>query len=532
MMNDKVRELINENLKYAASNKGRIDDSVILYQMPLLTQLYLKKTFSPLWSSTQHWLPQGESLLGFIENIKLYGLFPQDYHAEEIGKIKTLFMADSNSAKEKKDAALWSRADILLSDALVNIIHDLKLGRLPQDSITMRKDSFLTEEFVFRKINAFLFSKSFDSVITTLEPKIKEYHELKAAMKSFLDSADFKPISLIVYPDSNKSALRPAVVKRLFEKGYIDSVNVQPDSLQLSVILKKYQADNKLTADGKIGGQTIRMLNLSDLEKFKRIAITLDRFKMLPEIMPEKYIWVNIPSYNLKLLSSDTVILSSRVVVGKPKTRTPVLSSSISEIITYPQWVIPQSIIVKEILPGIKKDSGYLTKKGYALFDKDGEEIDPATVDWTKYTKGIPYRVIQGSGDDNALGVLKFNFWNKYAVYLHDTNQRYYFSLDSRALSHGCVRVQEWEKMANYIIRNESEVSVNKKKPVLHLSDSLAHWLAVKEKHSIQLQNGIPVFIRYFTCQPVNGRIVFFEDIYDEDKQIGEKLFANKTISK
>ncbi|HJS53807.1 MAG TPA: L,D-transpeptidase family protein, partial [Chitinophagaceae bacterium] len=170
-----------------------------------------------------------------------------------------------------------------------------------------------------------------------------------------------------------------------------------------------------------------------------------------------------------------------------------------------------------------------LTKKGYSLLNYKNEEVDPDSVDWNQYKKKIPYKVIQGSGDDNALGVLKFNFFNKYFVYLHDTNQRSFFGFDSRAFSHGCVRVQEWEKMAYYIMNYENTTPVsNKIKPIP--VDSLTHWLKIKEKHSIPIRSKVPVFIRYFTCEANNGQISFFEDIYDEDKKMIELLFANKNL--
>jgi murein L,D-transpeptidase YcbB/YkuD len=366
-----------------------------------------------------------------------------------------------------------------------------------------------------------------DITISTLEPKHAGYRLLKDAIKNFLEKADFSPFAPITFPNRNRLELSAAVTKRLSETGYIDSLNMQPDSLHLAAVLKKYQKENRLTPDGRIGAQTIRMLNLSDQDKFKRIAVTMDRYKMLPDSMPQKYIWVNIPSYSLKLVSNDTLVLSSKVVVGKPITRTPVLTSAIYEMVTYPQWVIPESIIEKEIIPGMKKDTGYLTKKGYSLLNSKNEEVAPDSVDWAIYKKKIPFKVIQGSGDDNALGVLKYNFFNKYSVYLHDTNQRSFFGMDSRALSHGCVRVQEWEKMAYYIMNNEIDSSVRKKKNQITI-DSMTHWLAIKEKHSIPLRKRIPVFIRYFTCEANNGQISFFEDIYEEDKKMSELLFANK----
>ena len=528
-MDEKVSQLIQENLNYLENKKGRLNDSVLLYQLPALTALYTQRSYSGVWSKEKKWLPQGDSLLKFLESIKLYGLFPEDYHVGQLKKIKDIFEADSLGERDKKNAVLWARADVLLSDAVINIITDLKLGRLPKDSITLRKDSVLSADFVSHKFNDIASATNFNSVIATLEPRHKGYQDLKAGIKNFLDKAEFKEVPKINFPDSNKALLKTGVMNRLKQLGYLDSLSMQVDSLFLSKALTKFQQEKRLTADGKIGAQTIRELNLSDLEKFKRIAITLDRYKMLPDTMPAEYIWVNISAYNLKLFRHDTIIVNSRVVVGKPKTRSPVLSSSIYEIVTYPQWTIPQSIIVKEILPAMKKNPGYLAKKGFGLFDSKGDEVDPYSVDWSKYKKGIPYRIIQGSGDDNALGILKFNFRNKYAVYLHDTNQRFYFGLASRALSHGCIRVQEWEKMAFYILEREIESQKNKTSYKLSM-DSVRHWLATKEKHAIPVNNRMSVFIRYFTCEGINGQVIFYEDIYNEDKELAEKLFHNKKI--
>jgi murein L,D-transpeptidase YcbB/YkuD len=526
-MDDKVKELIENFLEYSASRNGKLDDSTTLYQLPILADLYKQKIFSPQWSSSQKWLAQGDSLLLFIENAKLYGLFPSDYHFHQLLILKKQFDADAFKDKQTKDAASWARADLMLSDALISIFHDVKLGRLPNDSITLRKDSVLSEEFVSSKFNAAASGLSLNMIMSTMEPKHDGYRQLKDALKNFIDSATFNSVTPIVFPDKNQQELRSAIAKRLYDIKYIDSSYAEVDSARLSSVLKRYQKDNRLTADGKIGAQTIRMMNLSDDEKFKRIAVTMDRYKMLPDSLPEKYIWVNIPSFTLKLMSYDTLIVSSKVVVGKPLTRTPVLTSAVSEMVTYPQWTIPASIIEKEILPGLKKDTAYLRKKGYSLLNSKNEEVSPDSVNWSKYKKTIPYKVIQGSGDDNALGVLKFNFNNKYSVYMHDTNQRSFFVLDSRALSHGCVRVQEWEKMALYIINNEINSNTNNKVKPIPI-DSLTHWLEIKEKHSIPIKAKVPVFIRYFTCEATNGRINFFEDIYDEDKKMTELLFANK----
>jgi len=527
-MDETVEKIIPKLTAYALSDSGRMDDSILLNQVGVVSFLYNEHSNNPLWSQKQQWLNHTDSLFAFISNSKFFGLFPQNYHFTQLANLRTRFENDSLAKGDRKDAALWARVDILFTDALIQLIKDLRLGRLSRDSITLRKDSFLTNEFYAEKFRAVLSGNPMRIVMTALEPQHKGYHELKAGLMYFLDTADFTAYTYIIYPTKDSVNLRTAVVKRLYESGYMDSTLLYPDSIQLAMALKKYQKEKGLTTDGKLGAQTIRELNNSDREKFIRIAITLDRFKLLPEKMPEKYIWVNIPSYNLVLVNGDSVKIASRVVVGKPKTRTPVLNSAVSEMITYPQWTIPQSIIIKEILPGLKAESGYLAKKGYGLFNNEGEEIDPYTVDWSKYKKGIPYRIVQGSGDENALGILKFNFSNKYSVYLHDTNQRFYFSRAARALSHGCVRVQEWEKMTFYLLRNDSISARLKNTNNYTPSDSVMKWLATKEKHSIPVRNRVPLFIRYFTCEGRDGKIIFYEDIYDEDKKLKEQFFQGK----
>jgi len=121
---------------------------------------------------------------------------------------------------------------------------------------------------------------------------------------------------------------------------------------------------------------------------------------------------------------------------------------------------------------------------------------------------------------------LKFNFPNKYAVYLHDTNQRYLFSRAMRSLSHGCVRVQEWEELAYYIIRYDYKDKLTEE--VLAAEDSLATWLERKEKHTIPVRKRLPVYIRYFTCEGENGKLLFYDDIYGYDQALREKFFAEK----
>ena len=520
----KTEDVIRDEIDFALRNSGKLDDTVALINAPIVSEIYDHNGYAGLWTSEGKWLPAGDSLMSFIENSKLFGLFPSDYHYSSLYGIRSRLESGSATKQTKMDAVLWSKTELMLTDAFVRIISDIKLGRLPADSVSGRKDSIILPERFIAFVDTLRSSITITQLVQSLEPVHTGYHKLKEHLRSFLDNSSNQEFTLVPLPTMKDPAFRQLLQRRLFEGGYLQSESVVADSQQLVGAVRKFQKENGLTVDGVVGSGTVRMLNLTDREKFIRIAITIDRYKLLPEKMPFRYIWVNIPSFKMELREADSVKLFSKIIVGKAQTRTPLLTSAISELITYPQWTMPNSIIVKEVLPAAKKDPGYFERKGYSLIDSKGEVVDPYTVDWAKYKKGIPYKVVQGSGDDNALGVLKFNFNNKYAVYLHDTNQRYLFARDFRSLSHGCVRVQEWEELAYTIIRYDNATNP-KTSP---MEDSLGSWLRQKVKRSIPIRNRVPVYIRYFTCEATDAGISFYDDIYGEDMELREKYFAGK----
>jgi L,D-transpeptidase YcbB len=525
-LQQKATNLIKDIIEKAAIADGPLKEMAPgLRQLSVAKTLYAEKDFAPLWSFEEKWLPAADSMYHTIEQAQLYGLFPDDYHFSKVKELRNKFEADSLGKGARKDALLWSEADILFSDAFVQLIKDIKLGRLPQDSITLRKDSVLSDDFCKQQLASLMQGKPLSGLLAALEPTVSGYHLLKNGIPLFLQKANYKEYTFVPAAAKDMTVHLKALQKRLFEGGYILNDSTRADSANLAEAIKKFQKEKGITVDGRAGEGTLRLLNTSDREKFIRIAISMDRYKMLPEKMPSQYIWVNASSNFMEVIDGNEVKLTSKVICGKAKTRTPVLSSSISSIITYPQWVPPPSIVAKEILPAVKRNPGYLARKGFSLVNGKGEEVDPYSVDWSKYSKGIPYRIVQGSGDANALGVIKFVFDNKYSVYLHDTNQRYLFSNSMRSLSHGCVRVQEWEKLAWYMLQNDSLKSRGESYTP---TDSVKTWLANKKKRTISLKNKIPVFIRYITCEGKDGNIIFYDDVYAEDKSLRERFFASK----
>ena len=521
-MNEAVKVNIENIIAAAEKNKYKLKDSSSLTYYAFLKDYYNDTDYKPLWCGEQQWLPQADLLLNFIENSSLQGLYKEDYHFEKLKKIKSIL--DTDSIK-KTDAVLWANADVLMSEAFAGLLKDLRQGRLLPDSLSWKNDTTKFRIFFAPTFDRVKNGEQVNNILEEVQPQHAGYKSLKKTIQNFTDSMDTRTYTYLIYPNKDSVGFLKLFKKRMAESGIIISANA--DSLQLNTAIRQYQKMKGITVDGKIGNSVIKKLNLTDKQKFNTIAITLDKYKLLPEVMPSKYIWVNLPAYYLKVWSADTIALESKIICGKPNTPTPILTSAISDLVLYPTWTVPASIISKDMLPGLKRSTSYLARKGLYLLNGKGEKINPANINWAKYTKGIPFRIQQGSGDGNALGVIKFNFQNPYSVYLHDTNQRYLFKNSVRSLSHGCVRVQEWQKLANFIIRNDS-INLNKNDIMNYNTDSIINWIAHKEKHTIEVKNKIPLFIRYFSCENINGSIKFYDDIYGEDKDLKQKFFAGK----
>ncbi len=522
-MDDEVAANIQSVLSFAKDNNGKISDAIQLAHYGPVNAFYQRNKYKSIWSTKENWKAVADSMFQFIKEAKYYGLFPGDYHYKELDTLRKKIAGDS---LVRKDAISWTTADLMLTDAFMKTLKDLKEGRLLEDSLSIISQSKYIDSFFVENLYTISKTDTIASFFNSVEPSAVGYQSLRSLLKKFVDSMDTKSYWYVDYPYKDTAAFFKSLHKRLSQSGFGDSTLQLPDSVSLSKEIKKYQAKHHLTADGKAGPKLVKTMNSNDNERFKQIAVTLDRYKALPRL-PETYIWVNLPGYYLKLWDHDTLVLESKVIIGKPATRTPLLTSAISDMVTYPNWTIPASIIKKDILPALKRDPGYLQRKGFSLVNAKGESVDPYTIDWSKYNKGIPWNVVQGSGDDNALGVFKFNFNNPYSVYLHDTNQRYLFQNSDRALSHGCVRVQKWQALAYFIAESDS-AAMEEGKRVSYNIDSIQTWIANKSRKRIIVKKRLPLYIEYFTCDTKNDKIIFYDDIYNDDHLLHRKFFKGK----
>jgi murein L,D-transpeptidase YcbB/YkuD len=516
---ERTAKNLRQYLDYAMENNGKLNDSMSVAHIRLLNAYYKENNYNLLWSVRGSTKYIGTKLVDFIKNSRLYGLFPQDYGLDKMEKIQQQVLVDTNA---KNDATLWVRNDLFLSDAFMSLTKDLKQGRLAFDSVTLRKDTVLPDSFYLGLLKTAIVRNEVEQTLHEVEPHNPAYDSIKAYLPSFLDSAKFVNYTFLSYPYTDSIRFFKLLQKRLYEDSVMPLLYTRIDTILLAKSIAKYQRKKGMRPTGKVDDALIRSLDNYDAEKFKRIAINLDRYKLLPDTFPTTYIWVNLPSYNLKVWDSGSIAFESRVIVGASKTRTPVLTSEVVNFITYPQWTVPYSIIFKEMLPEIMKDSNYLAKQNLMVVDDNDSILDPKLIDWHKVSKkNFHYLIKQRQGDDNSLGIIKFNFRNKYSVYLHDTNARWLFGKSERALSHGCVRVKEWQKMADFLIRNNQ---------LKFPADTIRAWFKRQEKHVVTGFPKIPIYIRYFTCEGTNGKLKFFEDIYGEDQLLTEKYFSNKIL--
>lgn len=517
-MDAEVSKSIKSFLSYALDHAGAIDSSA-LYDPAMLQSFYSQSSYKGAWSSTEEKAPVADSLLAFILQSKYYGLYPEHYHLKTLSRLHEQLTHDSAAMK---DAGTWTKLDLFSTDAFFRLLKDLKEGRIVPDSLSIVHKPEMRDSFFIPMLQKALSTSQVSTVMQAAEPTFFKYRQLRAAIPAFVDGMDDTRYAQIIYPFEDSMKFVRDVYARFVAAGLAEPVTGDPDSATFRKAVRKFQLSKRLEADGKPGTATVKELNNTDDQKFRSIAISLDRYKQLREV-PSTFVWVNIPSFHLQVLREDTVILDSRIIVGKPATPTPELRSNINNLVVYPNWTIPASIIKKEILPALKKDPEYLSRKGYNLFDEKGEMINPYGINWTRYSTGIPWRVVQGSGDDNALGVFKFNFANPHSVYLHDTNQRYLFGNTDRALSHGCVRVQKWQQLADIIALRDSSLSAPVK--LNYSEDSIRSWVSNGVRKSITVRNRFPLYIVYYTCEADGDNIEFYPDIYNEDARLYSEYF-------
>lgn len=476
---------------------------------------YFKKNYQQklLWFNLSLISSKGDSLFHLISNSNYYGLVPEDYHLSSIKNC----LDSIHSDKRLTNVTALVKADLLLSDAYYLMGAHLNKGRFYPDSLLRRTnfdrldkswDSILVHGYKANTIRA-----AFDS----LEPKFYSYRMLKKELANVLnDMTLFQTDSIPFVSQKDSLIKKQLIIQTLIKQGFYDTTSTKNDSIKLAKAYNQLQKKWFIQPDGKLGKYTMQALSYNREKIIQQICMALERWRW-ENPFPEKYALINIPAFELTLFEKDTVVMQSAIVCGKPETQTPILKSKIDHMLIYPYWNVPINIATKEILPAVQRDTSYLRKKNFEVLGVNDRVLDYTKVPWKKYTKDyLPVRFRQRIGEENSLGVVKFNFYNPYGVYLHDTNSKRYFKTSNRAQSHGCIRLEKFVEFADFLVRDDS----------LHYThDSLQLYFATPTQRKLKLKKPLPIYTRYYTAHADSTGLKIYLDVYRKDEELMNLIY-------
>jgi murein L,D-transpeptidase YcbB/YkuD len=337
------------------------------------------------------------------------------------------------------------------------------------------------------------------------EPLYRQYNLLKEYLKKY---KALPPDNITVSLPDNKPIrpgdASPMIVKlrkKLFLLGDLtnakDTSSPTYDSTTLLPAVKRFQRRHGMKEDGIAGGSMVRELNVPVQQRIEKIIVNMERNRWLPTDVRGRYLAVNIPEFVLHAYNDDSLLWNMNVVVGKDVNKTVIFAGTISQVVFSPYWNVPESILKKEILPGIQKNPNYL-------------EIHHME----KYGNGVR----QKPGPWNSLGAVKFLFPNSHSIYLHDTPSKSLFQESKRAFSHGCIRVAEPKNLAMYLLRDDSTWT----------EDRITKAMNIGKEQYVAVKNPMPVYITYFTAWvDRQGDLNFREDIYNRDTPLANLLIKH-----
>lgn len=493
-----------EQISALITNPEELD----LFNKDSVADFYAHRKFMPAWSDET----LRENFIETLKEAEHEGLYIEDYHGERI-----LSRVDNLKKLDEKEK---SELDVLLTDAFLKFGEHLLNGILDPRELHSIWDTPRNEEDLMALLKEVTDKKDIDIAMDKLRPSHLVYKQLIASSKEYNNlrtkSQDWKDIPSGEMIKHNKKDERiPLIQERLKILRYLDTIQagVTENNEYIQKAIEKFQGDNGLQADGIIGDTTIELLNLDYQKRYEQIQVNLERWRWYPRDLGEHFIIVNIANFNLDVIKANDTVHRHRTMVGTEARKTPVFSEEIKFIVFNPTWTIPPTIQNDDVIPGMRKNSGYLASKKINVYDSSGNQVDPSGINWSS-DDAKRYTYMQNPGASNPLGRVKIIYPNKYFIYLHDTPSQALFERNSRDQSSGCVRVEHAVDLAKYLLSDQDEYS----------STVIDDIIAKGTTKQIKMKQKVNVHHFYWTAWRENGETRFTADIYDYDRNTYEAL--------
>ncbi|GEO79990.1 L,D-transpeptidase family protein [Pararhodospirillum oryzae] len=486
-----------------------------------LMPLYAARNFVPVWMTAEGASPRGKAVLASLSAAAAEGLDPTMYQLDAIHAR----LAVGTPENELVADALISRAFVLFAcDRLLG--QTRRLVPFDQRADLLSREEGWTIETLIGNAAAAPDPKAF---LASLEPASPQYRLLIAALARWQARAPHTPAAA---PIAEGPSLRPgdrgprvaAARQRLIALGELTAGASRDASLfddAMTQAVRAFQTHHGLAVDGVLGPASLGELTRGGTERVDQIRVALERWRLLPRDLGAVNIFVNVPQYELFLNAGPREALRMPVAVGRPNDPTPLFSDEIEYMEFNPYWNVPISIAREEVIPRQVEDPAYLARRGFTVLPRTSTpapETASDAVDWERtHHAARAYRLRQDPGPSNPLGSVKFMFPNQYAVYLHDTNSRAVFSRSFRAVSHGCVRVQDPAGLADYLLAHFTA------RP----GQSAASFRGPRPR-VVRLAWRVPVHLAYITAWADTTRpgapLRFNRDVYDLDPALYRRL--------
>lgn len=477
--------------RLAGAPSARIDD----HKWAHAKRLYKMYGDNPLWLAEDglH-TERAFALTNALLNTESDGMRMDAY---PIGELATAIAAVK---RQKPTAEQLVNADILLTSAFVAMAVDYLTGQVKPKSISQNWHIDTHDENEDSALVRSIRNPALDKALGTMRPADEDYLSLmkelarfraivaKGGWPSVPEGKALKP------GDSDNPARLSALRTRLAAEGFAaqpaGAATAYDRSLAASVAA--FQARHGIVVDSSLGSETVKSLNIPATYRLQQIAANLERFRWLPRSLGSRYVAVNVPAFRLEAFDGGQKTLEMKVIVGQDyeDKATPVFADSMEFVVFRPYWNVTPDIAAKEIFPKLASDPGYLSAN-----------------DMETYREGDATRVRQRPGPKNSLGLVKFLFPNDFNIYFHDTPNGELFQKDVRAFSHGCIRLERPELLAQYALGWD----------VGRIREAMESG---PDNRTIKLPRKIPVYIVYATTYIRDGQLYFGNDLYQRDKDL------------